>query len=115
MRPRKLFNCFIVVFVALGLVLLSLPANAQTYYDCKAAQISKAGVTASGIIVRLADVSDTPKWTGARNFYLAENVGKTGLAVALTGLSLGKTLWCRIEDPNAAQGSLISIIYVNEQ
>ena len=63
--------------------------------------------------INLTDMSATPKWTGSRQFFISDTIGNSGLATALTALSLEKTVWVVIADPGTS-GSLIKNIYVSK-
>jgi hypothetical protein len=70
----------------------------------------------SGGIVFLDDTEDI-YWTGSRMFYISNELGNQGLAVALTALSSDRTVFVRIGGSAGASpvaGSLINIIYINE-
>ena len=113
MTLKKLSTSIVGMMIALTLIVLPTFANADV--DVPAAQIVKIGVNpdVGGSVIRLVDLGATPEWTNARNFVLGPLVGNQGLAVALTALSLGKTIWVRI-DGDASANSDIKIIFMNE-
>lgn len=60
-------------------------------------------------------LSHPTEWEGTRFFFLSTTLGNEGLATALTAVSLEKTVFIRTTSSNLEQGSIISIIIVNNQ
>jgi len=107
--------CMLGVFFA---VLICAPLTASADVDVAKANIDRIGIynpnETRGALVQLTDLSDTPAWTGSRQFFLSKVVlGKEGLATVLTAYSMGKTLWVRIAGDGSPL-SLITVVYIND-
>lgn len=105
----------ILITVCAMFVLLNT-ASAFATVDVAKARISRIGMIAPnatrGAMVELVDESGAA-WQGGRQFFLSQEIlGDSGLAIMLTGYSLGKTFWVRIADSEPL--SLITIIYIND-
>jgi hypothetical protein len=94
--------------------LVVLPAKAIADVDVPNCRIVKVGSDPrfQGPPVQLVDLSGNV-WTGARQFYLSQELGNQGLAVVLSAYSMGETLWVRIAG-NGSPGSLITIVFINQ-
>lgn len=114
MRRKKMLIAMVFCFICLGLM---LPSIATARVDLKVGQIAMIGyypVEGAGIMVKLIDVNGASWAAGtARQFYLSETLGDRGFATLLTAYSMGKTVWVRIAG-DGSEGSLISIIYIND-
>lgn len=113
---RKNISLLAVVMI-FGLA--GFAGTAEASVDVRFAKVERIGpdprlVTElnSGYMVQLTDTSANPAWPGVRQFYLAADLGNTGVATLLTAFSLGETVWVRI-DGNAEVGQRIRIIFVN--
>lgn len=106
MKKEKACILVAIFAVVLGITLVTSAANAAQY-DCVGCSITAVGVnTSTNALVKIDDPAN--KWTGARRFYLHDNIAKTGLATVLTAVSLGKTVRVRVHDTVA--GSWIIIV-----
>jgi len=116
MKGRLLVGiCMLGVFFA---ALICAPLTASADVDVAKAQIDRIGLynpnATRGAYVQLTDLSDSPAWTGSRQFFLSQTpLGKEGLATLLTAYSMGKTIWVRIAG-DASALSLITVIYIND-
>jgi hypothetical protein len=113
---KRIRNLMALVMILTGLFIL-MPFASVYAFDCANAKVVKIGVypgdgTADGFFIQLDDLSDAG-WVGVRSFYLSPQLGKTGLAVVLTALSMEKTMWVRLVD--TTPGSLATIVYINEE
>lgn len=83
--------------------------------DCPDVKVNLIGIDPrfEGPMVMLVDVGGSPAWTGPRQFYLSAELGNAGLATLLTAVALDQAVFVRIADPNAAETSLISIIFLS--
>jgi len=104
-------------FATLGLAGWALfSAAAQADIDLVKAKIIRVGpdprATPTPIMVQLEDHSDTPQFTGMRQYYLSTALGNAGLATMLTALSLGQNVFVRVAG-TGQDGSLITIIFLN--
>ena len=107
-----------LVVAMLSVAIFCTPLTASAV-DVGVAQIDRIGLfnptETRGAMIQLTDLSNTPAWTGSRQFFLSQVVlGKEGLAMALTAFSLGLPVWVRIEGTGEAL-SLITIMYVNAE
>ncbi len=97
--------------MVMALPLVVVP-SAHATVDVPSASITKVGYYPGvGYMVMLDETSDA-HWGGSRQFYLSSSLGKEGFATALTAFSNTQTVWVRIGG-TATAGSLISIIYIN--
>jgi len=114
MKRTKTIALIVLILAGLSLSITLTNANA---YDVANAKIVRLGMypgytgTTDGFIIRLDDLSDVG-WTGERQFYLNDTLGKAGLATILTAYSLQKTIWVRLV--STTPGSLVTIVYIND-
>jgi hypothetical protein len=113
MRTKKMSVALMIGVICF--ILLAIPTIASADVDLAVASIGRVGVvtTIEGPVVQLYDVNGVIWAKGTmRQFYLSPTIKNTGLATILTALSLEKTVWVRIAG-TGAQGSLITIVYIN--
>jgi hypothetical protein len=100
-----------VAIVVLVMVLASLLAAstsfAAIYVVCN---VNATGQAGTGPAVNLTDTAATPQWTGARWFSLDPAIANTCLAAALTAISSGYRVYCKI-DSNVL-GATVRYLYV---
>ena len=118
---KKVINFHLVVF-ALACMIMVFAKNDVYAADCSAAIVDKVGpVLLSGkasVVLTLINTSGVTVGTWApntrRQFYLHDTILNQGLATVLTAYSMNKTIFLRTGDSIAADGSLVTIIYINK-
>ena|SRR5688572_16185750 len=115
MRRRITRSCWIPFALAMLVSVFVSPSAKAADVDVAVARIYRVGIDPrfAGPMVQLIDESPNPRWSSDRQFYLHPSLGNAGLATLLTAMTLDKTLFVRILD-NGIEGSLISIIFINE-
>ena len=115
MKQKKIFFMMVLVMVAI-LSFIIIPSTANATANIPVAQIKQIGTILSGgvakIVVKIADGSATPQFTGDRQYFLHPDLGNQALATLLTAFSMDKTVWLRVESLDAL--SLITIIYCDQ-
>lgn len=107
----------ICIFGVFSAVLICAPLTASAV-DVANARIDRIGIfnpnATRGAMIQLTDLSNSPAWSGSRQFFLAQDpLGKEGLATVLTAYSMGKNLWVRIAGDGSPL-SLITVVYIND-
>jgi len=114
MSSKKALVTTVSLFFLFSLVALPTIASAV---DCANVSVKRIGYDPrfvdGPVPIQLKDNGGTC-WSGeTRQFYVSTDLGNPGLAIFLTGYSLGKTFWVRIAG-DAAAGSLVQIVFIND-
>jgi len=118
---KKVLNFQLVVF-ALACMIIVFAKNDVYAADCLAASVDKVGPLIlngkTGVVLTVINKSGITVGTWApntrRQFYLHETILNQGLATVLTAYSMNRTIFLRTGDSIAADGSLVTIIYINK-
>jgi len=111
MKAKKMTLVIALAMMVMALPLVVVPA-------AHALDVSNVSITEVGYFpgvgyqLKLVDNSGT-NWTGSRQFFLSTSLGTSGYATALTAFSNTQSCWVRLA--SAAAGSLVTVIYINQQ
>ena len=118
--PTKMKKRFLVLLVVVGIMFLFGNNNAVADVICSSATITMVGPVATGggrnlVILRNDSGAAAGTWTAGeyRQFFLNDTIKTSGLAVALTALSLDKKVWVLIAG-SAEMNQDVHIIYLNK-
>ena len=108
MKSKKLIAMVLLTFSLVFFCFATVSA-APGWFICN---VEKTGMGAGNYLVKLADTAASPAWTGGKWCSMQAAQAKTMMAVALTALSLGKTVYVNM-DP-ALSVPVITSFYINE-